>query len=341
MAVRRAVCVDMCQFRRTILTYETHKLLFSRADAHPTQKRKRQAWHSRERDHSPRRRGLSEQAGVVNMDAIKQLPSGKVCGVYKITSPSGKFYIGSSVDIRKRWNEHRCRLSGATGGHHNQYLQNAANKYGLENLTFEVVELCERQDVRATEQRLIDSLKPEYNLSNKVETLLADLWMRPDFRAKNSARASEQNRRNWANPEYREKAKGRVLSMQTPEVKALAAQRKAAAMAASPEMQKKRSETFIKTLKRLHSDPDFSKRHSLRMKALMTERCKDVEFRKRRDAAAAEANKKPIRCITTGDVFPSKNEAAEALGISVSLISKQLRGLPTRTGLQWEFLNGK
>lgn len=201
--------------------------------------------------------------------------------------------------------------------------------------------MCERQDVRATEQRLIDSLKPAYNLSDKVETLLTDLWKRPDFRAKNSARASEQNRRNWANPEYREKAKSRVLAMQTPEVKLRATKGKATAMAASPEMREKRARVSSETLKRLHSDPEFSKTHSERMRLLMIDRCKDVEFRKRRDAAAAEANKKPIRCITTGEVFPSKNEAAEALAISVSLISKQLRGLPTRTGLQWEFLSGK
>ena len=31
----------------------------------------------------------------------------KICGIYKITSPTGKIYIGQSVDIKKRWNHHK------------------------------------------------------------------------------------------------------------------------------------------------------------------------------------------------------------------------------------------
>lgn len=328
--------------------HETNKLLLPRANARTFKSGKKQAWHPGERDHSPCRRGLFAQAWAVIMETNQNQekltaknPKGKVCGVYKITSPSGRFYIGSSVDIRKRWNEHRCRLSGQSGCHHNQYLQNAADKYGLENLKFEIIELCDRSNVRETEQRLIDSFKPEYNLSDKVESLLTELWQRPEFRAKNSARATAQNIRNWADPKYRESAKGRVIAMQTPEVKALAVLRKATAMARSPEMREKRAQTASRTFKRLHADPDFSQAHALRMKIKMTEQCKDMEFCKRRDAAAAEANKKPIFCITTGETFSSKNEAAVALGISVSLISKQLRGLPTRTNLKWEFLGGK
>lgn len=26
----------------------------------------------------------------------------KICGIYKITSPSGKIYIGQSIDIKRR-----------------------------------------------------------------------------------------------------------------------------------------------------------------------------------------------------------------------------------------------
>lgn len=46
----------------------------------------------------------------------------KICGVYKITNKeTGKFYIGSSVDIRQRWYAHKSKLR--RGVHSNQHLQ--------------------------------------------------------------------------------------------------------------------------------------------------------------------------------------------------------------------------
>lgn len=34
----------------------------------------------------------------------------KISGVYAIQSADGRLYIGSSVDVEKRWIEHRSRL---------------------------------------------------------------------------------------------------------------------------------------------------------------------------------------------------------------------------------------
>jgi hypothetical protein len=31
----------------------------------------------------------------------------KICGIYKITSPSGKVYIGQSVDIKRRFTTYK------------------------------------------------------------------------------------------------------------------------------------------------------------------------------------------------------------------------------------------
>ena len=60
-------------------------------------------------------------------------------GVYKILNTvNGKFYIGSSVDIEKRFKQHRTDLN--KGIHNNTYLQNAWNKYGANNFEFIVVE---------------------------------------------------------------------------------------------------------------------------------------------------------------------------------------------------------
>jgi group I intron endonuclease len=50
-------------------------------------------------------------------------------GIYKIShAASGRAYVGSAVNIKKRWATHRHALR--TGRHHSQKLQRAWSKYG-------------------------------------------------------------------------------------------------------------------------------------------------------------------------------------------------------------------
>lgn len=86
-------------------------------------------------------------------------------GIYSITSPSGKFYIGSAVDFNKRWAVHRSLLK--KGSHHSRGLQRAATKYGLDKLTFCQVLICCQKDLIFYEQLLLDGLNPTYN-SNPI-----------------------------------------------------------------------------------------------------------------------------------------------------------------------------
>lgn len=60
-------------------------------------------------------------------------------GIYKITNNlNGKSYIGQSVDIKRRWNEHKRNI----GSNKNpMYLD--FEKYGLDNFSFEILEECE------------------------------------------------------------------------------------------------------------------------------------------------------------------------------------------------------
>lgn len=56
-------------------------------------------------------------------------------GIYKITSPSGKIYIGQSVDIKLRWANHR-------GDKVTSKLKSSFKSHGFENHIFEVKEEC-------------------------------------------------------------------------------------------------------------------------------------------------------------------------------------------------------
>lgn len=81
----------------------------------------------------------------------------KMCGIYSITNLSnGKRYIGQSIDISKRWVEHKRQLK--LGVHINKYLQSAVNKYGLDNFSFSIVEETERNLLDDRERFWINAL---------------------------------------------------------------------------------------------------------------------------------------------------------------------------------------
>lgn len=60
-----------------------------------------------------------------------------ISGIYKITSPSNKIYIGQSKNIKKRYNFYKNKNCK------NQVkLFNSFEKYGVNNHTFEIIEWC-------------------------------------------------------------------------------------------------------------------------------------------------------------------------------------------------------
>jgi group I intron endonuclease len=58
--------------------------------------------------------------------------------IYKITNPTGKIYIGCTIDWKRRFSEYR-RLSMVG----QRKLYNSLKKYGYENHIFEIIEECE------------------------------------------------------------------------------------------------------------------------------------------------------------------------------------------------------
>lgn len=84
-------------------------------------------------------------------------------GIYIITNTvNGKRYIGSSVDIHRRWVTHKRELR--RGIHYNPVLQRAWDKYGESAFEFSILLLCTKDDTLLNEQRCLDEMKPEYNI---------------------------------------------------------------------------------------------------------------------------------------------------------------------------------
>lgn len=62
-----------------------------------------------------------------------------ICGVYLIISPSGRRYVGSSINIRERWAEYRRKG-------HKSFLQNSFIKYGYDAHVFKVLFECDPEN---------------------------------------------------------------------------------------------------------------------------------------------------------------------------------------------------
>ena len=89
----------------------------------------------------------------------------KISAVYKITNTvTGDFYIGSSKDVKKRWNEHKKPSSWKRFP--NNQLYKDMQKYGVDKFVFEILEEVEAEELKVTEQKFIETLKPAYNDRN-------------------------------------------------------------------------------------------------------------------------------------------------------------------------------
>ena len=74
-----------------------------------------------------------------------------IIGIYKITSPSGKIYIGQSIDIQKRFNSYYqlyCKKQIK--------IYRSLKKYGSEDHIFEIIEECNWQQLNERERYFQD-----------------------------------------------------------------------------------------------------------------------------------------------------------------------------------------
>lgn len=83
-------------------------------------------------------------------------------GIYEIVNlVNGKRYVGSAVNFRVRWGQHRRLLR--RGEHYSPAMQRAWTKYGEASFEFRIIKVCERERLLHEEQSELDSRWPEYN----------------------------------------------------------------------------------------------------------------------------------------------------------------------------------
>lgn len=68
-------------------------------------------------------------------------------GIYKIENKiNGHVYIGQSINIERRWNDHRKRRKDSS-----TILGRAFIKHGISNFSFEIIEVCAKEELNIKE----------------------------------------------------------------------------------------------------------------------------------------------------------------------------------------------
>ena len=123
-------------------------------------------------------------------------------GIYKIKSPTGKIYIGQSVDIKLRWKKYKALNCG-----NQTKLLNSLSKYGFNTHIFSVVEECKEDDLNKRERywqdyynvvsdglncRLTETTDKSGRLSEETKNRIGD--------ANRGRVHSEQSKKNMSKP---------------------------------------------------------------------------------------------------------------------------------------------
>jgi len=88
----------------------------------------------------------------------------KKSGIYKWTHrESGKYYIGSSIDLGRRFSYYFSYPSISSQAK-TSIICKSLLKYGYSEFSLEIIEYCDIKDTINREQFYIDSLNPEYNI---------------------------------------------------------------------------------------------------------------------------------------------------------------------------------
>ena len=214
-------------------------------------------------------------------------------GIYKITNLlNGKFYIGQSVDIKRRFYEHK-KLNREVRSN----IKKAIKKYGLENFYFEVLEECSPEMLNEKEIFYIKTLKPEYNICEGGTGLKGY-----KLDEKTIQKIKIKNKLNWENKSFEEKNKIIKNNLTGP---------------------KKNHKVSLKTREKLRLH-NLNKKQSIEA---IEKRKKTIENKKKNGYVQLNlSHKKQVLCIETKQIFNSIKEASEILKINSSSISLVAKG---------------
>lgn len=98
----------------------------------------------------------------------------KISGIYRIVCvKNGRYYYGSSVNVWRRWNEHKSMLK--RGKHGNPIIQRSWNKYGESSFRIELAEAVVQSKLLEAEQVYLDEHVGKSNCMNIAKDAISGI----------------------------------------------------------------------------------------------------------------------------------------------------------------------
>jgi group I intron endonuclease len=240
----------------------------------------------------------------------------KKIGIYKITSPSGKVYIGQAIDIERRWNMYRLLHCKSQIKLYNSFIS-----YGVENHTFEIIKECEIYELNYYErhfQEYFDAIG-EYGLN----CILTNVGEKKQVHNEETIKKMSE----WH--------KGKVVSKETrkkiSEASKNISEETRKKMSESKKGTKQSEETIKKRVEKIKG-----KKRSEESKQKMSEKHKGKKMSEEARKKMSESKSKKVINTETGEIYNSVTEMCKILGLNRSTITNRLSGhLKNNTPFQY------
>ena len=253
-------------------------------------------------------------------------------GIYKIQSKikPEKFYIGSAVNIKKRWWTHKRDLNKNI--HPNQKLQNHYNKYGINDLVFSIILLCEKVSLLNEEQKYIDTLNPIFNISKVVRSPMLGLTHSIEYRKRLSERMKGKRYalgyKQTAEAIEEIRRRGRRKCKEATKKKISDANKGRKCTQESIEKNRQCHIEYYKT----HKSPRLGVTLSAETKRKLSNshKGKKLSESQKNNISKALSGKRfngiKVKCLNTGRIYKSIQLASDEIGISQTHLSRMLKG---------------
>lgn len=236
-------------------------------------------------------------------------------------------YIGiTRQDVVKRW-------QNGLGYKHNQYFDNAIQKYGWKSFSHEILfEGLTKEEAEQKEIELIDYYKSNqrdygYNISNGGECLGKHSEETKQKMKENHADFSGTNHPRYGK-HHSENTK-MVLSQKAKERYKINGHHLTGTKLAE-EMKSMLSEIAKKRLSVPENNPFFGKHHTEEVKNKLSEMAKE-RFKDKTKHPSYGKTKKVI-CLDDGVVYPSVESVSEKFGLSMAALYRVCSGINNRCG---------
>jgi group I intron endonuclease len=256
-------------------------------------------------------------------------------GIYKITSPSGNCYIGSSVNIKRRFIQHKSCLR--LKKYKNSRFQNAYLKYGQNNLKFEQI-FCvfDKSNLIEFEQYFIDLYDPKYNLSKAAQTPALD----ENVAKKLSDSAKNSNKHKLArliNQKLASKSVSKPVIRLTDNVRFDSGY--AAANFIGLEKSKNQIFTAIKNGWMFGGHYWKYESDNVELKDILNKKSmNEAQRKKNAKEKCIQVKSKSVKRLLDGEIFPSAVEASRHFGSYRTAVSDSIRLGVNKLGSRWEYV---